>query len=66
MRPWVHVFLVVLLPELALLTSQFQVGCDGPCSGGRAVVASLTLPLVGAWIILVATGVYRLIRARTR
>lgn len=59
------VFLVVLLPLLAFLAAQFQIGCsqDG-CPAWREVVGALLLPLLLAWLVVLGLVVRNLVRRR--
>ena len=56
--------LAVVLPLLALIAAQFQIGCsEGGCPPWRDVVGLLALPLAVAWLatlaLLIARGLRR-------
>jgi hypothetical protein len=59
------IWLAVVLPLLALLAAQFQIGCEGECSRVRATVGALVLPLAVGWPVVMAVLLGRLWRRWT-
>jgi hypothetical protein len=58
------IWLAVVLPLLALLAAQFQIGCESGCSLAREIVGALVLPLALGWLAVAAVLLGRLWRAR--
>ena len=63
--------LAVVLPLLALIAAQFQIGCsEGGCPPWRDAVGLLALPLAVAWLatlaLLVARGLRRAVATARR
>jgi hypothetical protein len=56
------IWLAVVLPLLALLAAQFQIGCESGCPPPREIVGALVLPLEIAWLVVIAVLVGRLWR----
>jgi hypothetical protein len=48
------IWLAVVVPLLALLAAQFEIGCESGCSLTREIVGGLVLPLVVGWLVVVA------------
>ena len=59
------IWLAIVLPLLALLAAQVQIGCDGGCSPARDFVGALVLPIAIAWLLVMAVLVGRLWRRWT-
>ena len=59
------IWLAVVLPLLALLAAQFQIGCESGCSPTREIVGALWLPIAIAWLSVMAVLVGRLWRRWT-
>jgi hypothetical protein len=54
------IWLAVVLPLLALLAAQFQIGCESGCSPAREIVGALVLPIAIAWLLC-----FRLVASKT-
>jgi hypothetical protein len=59
------IWLAVVVPLLALLAAQFQIGCESGCSLARDIVGGLVLPLAVGWLVVVAVLLGRLWRRWT-
>jgi hypothetical protein len=59
------VWLAVVLPLLAFLAAQFQIGCESGCPPAREFVGASWLPIAIAWLLVIAVLVGRLWRRWT-